>query len=116
SEYLAAHSPLTQEKIPVGRIRSENPDLGLFADDIQLHALSERRANGSPRGILKVRIRARVRNLGKTDLSGASAKIELLGNENGLDETQPEAWKAASAPKLLATLKSGAEAWIEWEA
>jgi 5'-nucleotidase/UDP-sugar diphosphatase len=117
SEYLAARSPVTLEKVPTGRIRSETPDLGLAIDDIEVRILSERPVAKEPgRTLANARVRARVRNFGHAALPRGEARAQLLSSENGLDLTRPDRFLEAGNLFVLPALAPDQETVVEWDA
>jgi 2',3'-cyclic-nucleotide 2'-phosphodiesterase (5'-nucleotidase family) len=137
SNYVQSLSPLTSEKIQrENRIRTLQPDLGVYADDVQWFPI--RKTN---QGIL-ARIQVKVKNYGATSsvekaeelppldpgdpFVGESEsypetprqpfQLHLLVNQNGIDEAVHPHFEEAGSVQTVTSLKPGESATYTWEA
>ncbi len=97
-DHLRAISPVTPDKIPTGvRIRSLDPDLAVFAEDIQVKELS-RTMEG-----LHARVQVSVRNVGMS-ASPQGTRLRVLGDLNGQDTSRDPAYTDLVQPDVLPAL------------
>lgn len=106
--YTRSISPLTPENMPRGgRIRSLQPDLGIFSADIQWTPLKN-----TPDGIF-ARLGAKIANYGVKPTSlGATAHVYY--NRNKADASIDPDWVELDSAQVIPVLNSGESQLFEW--
>lgn len=109
SDHLRSLSPVTSEKIPMGtRIRSEQPDLGVLAEDVNWEPIQ------ALNGAVKAKVTVSLRNSGFTPSAPLGAWVKLLGDRNGTVQSKEPQWVEVGPPQSIRALQPGESQTFEW--
>ncbi len=117
ADYVKKNSPITEEMIGLGtRIRTLQPDLGIFYDDIQWEPIAK-----SKNGIIS-RLNVRIKNYGSLPskpgtsgtAQGGGPRLRLLVNTNGLNTAIDPVFRDLGLYSPIPALDAGQSTTLSW--